>query len=497
VVIRCFVLLLFFSVFSKTARCTDYTFDYTPACAQAYKAYLALRPDIGDALIRGEIAARPRNLMAVYISDYGDFLTLLFNGDPARRTQRATHEDERLKMINKGSDDDPWKRLALAGIHLHQALIHVRSGEQFKAAISFRKSYSLLKENDARFPKFAPTAVLYGTEEAIAGTIPDEYDWLMAIFGMKGNLPRGTARLADYLKTHTSPDSPLHEEAVIYDCYIRFYLGSAKATVWQLVSNDAAFDIRGNLLRAFVRANLALSFRRADAAVGALQAAIAMPGAQAYPVFDYEMGCAQLLRLDLSCTTYLERYVSRNTGMLFTKDALQNAALAWYLKGNKAKAVAMRASILNQGSLNTDADRQAQRFAKSDNWPHPLLLTARMLIDGGYYAQALAKLRTTTAAAFTDMADRLEYDFRLGRALEESGDATHAVQAYQRVINNGRNRPEHFAARSALQMAGIYEQRGQTAEARRYYKLCRSMRDHDFQASIDQQAKAGLGRIGE
>jgi hypothetical protein len=71
-----------------------------------------------------------------------------------------------------------------------------------------------------------------------------------------------------------------------------------------------------------------------------------------------------------------------------------------------------------------------------------------------------------------------------------------AVQAYQRVINSGRQRPEYFAARAALQMAGIYEAHGQKAAAKRYYEVTLSMRDHDFQTSIDQQAKAGLARLG-
>jgi hypothetical protein len=495
-VIRRLALLLFcVTSISLNASGSEYTFDYTPACAQAYKAYLALRPEAGDALIREELLARPNNLMAVYIADYGDFLTLLFNGDPRQRAIRGPHEEERMKLIGRARDDDPWKRLAQAGIQLHWALVRLRFGEQLRAATSFRRSYILLKENTARFPKFAPTAVLYGAEEAIAGTIPDEYNWLMAIFGMKGNLTQGLARLSGYLKNNAAAGAPLHEEALIYAIYIRFYLGSDKAAVWQKVSSDQAFDIRGNLLRAFVRANLALNFRKADDAMEALQAAAATPGAQAYPVFDYEMGCALLHRLDPSCIGYLARYVSRNTGSLFTKDALQRIAFAWYMQGNMQKAAAARTSILSQGSLNTDADRQAQRFAKDGKWPHPQLLTARMLIDGGYSRQALAGLRTTTAFAFADAADRLEYDFRLGRALEDNDDAANAVQAYQRVINHGRNRPEYFAARSALQMAGIYERRGQIAEARRYYELCLSMRGHDFQSNIDQQAKAGLGRL--
>lgn len=494
---RRLVLLLLLLPLAQSADATQYSFDYTPVCARAYKSYLALRPSEGDALIDSELMAHPYNLLALYIADYGDFLTLLFNGDPYQRAQRATHEDERLKRIGLGSDNDPWKRLALAGIHLHWTIIRIRFGEQLKAATSFRRSFILLKENAALFPKFSPTVVLYSAEEAIAGTIPDEYNWLMAIFGMKGDLASGIAKLSAFLKNNPSTDFPLHEEAMIYDLYIRFYLGSAKAAVWQVAGSDAAFDIRGNLMRAFVRANLALAYRKADVAISALQTAMTTPGVQAYPVFDYELGSAQLLRLDPSCTDYLERFAARNTGKLFTKDALQQAALAWHLKGNMPKAKVIRASILSQGSLNTDADRQAQRFAKGNQWPHTLLLTARMLIDGGYHAQALVKLRTTTIASFTNIADRLEYDFRLGRALEEGGNAAAAVQAYQRVINAGKERQEYFAARSALQMAGIYEQRCQATEARRYYQLCLSMRGHDFQSSIDQQAKAGLSRLGK
>jgi tetratricopeptide (TPR) repeat protein len=209
------------------------------------------------------------------------------------------------------------------------------------------------------------------------------------------------------------------------------------------------------------------------------------------------MGSALLLRLDPSCLTYLNRYISRNKGGLFTKDALQQAALAAYLSGDGTRASAYRSRILQEGNLYTDADRQAQRFAKSNVWPQQLLLSARLLIDGGYAAQALQKLRTTRAEAFANPGDKLEYNFRLGRGLEETGAAAEAVQVYQRVINAGSERPEHFAARSAIQMAGIYEARGQKVEARRYYQTALSMRDHDFQTGIDQQAKAGLARLDD
>lgn len=483
-------------VYLSTAAAEAYKFEYTPLCAKAYKAYLALRPEEGDAAIRAEFIANPYNLLATYISDYNDFLTLVFNGDPNQYTQRKGHEDARMARLRRASDNEPWKRVCLAGIYMHWALIHIRYGERLNGALAFRRSYILLRENAHYFPAFAPTSVMYGIEEAMASTIPDGYKWLMSIFGIKGNLGSGMARLQTYLKNNPADASPMHEEAMVYDCYTRFYLGSQKEAVWQLANSNASFEISNNILRAFIRANLALSYHKADAAIAAMTAAKAMPGSSNYPVIDYELGSALLFRLNPECAAHLENFAKRNTGRLFTKDALYKAALAWYLIGDKTRAEADKAAILHQGSLVTDADINAQRFAKEGRWPQPLLLRARLLTDGGYSNEALTTMRSVSGSTYAEQADRLEYEFRLGRALEETGDVATAVQCYQRVINTGKERSEDFAARSALQMAIIYEERKQAAEANQYYKICLSMRDHDYQNAIDQQAKAGLARLG-
>ncbi len=372
----------------------------------------------------------------------------------------------------------------------------MRQGKQFKTAWGFRRSYLLLRENATRFPTFKDDDALYGAEEALAGIIPDSYKWLSDILGMGGNFKNGLNRLNTFLRSHPNPNNAFREEALLLDVYLRFLFGGDKKAVWQFVNDNQDFPVVGNLMRSFIRANLAISSRRADVAIATLRSAKSLPGSSAWPVFDLELGSALLLRLDEDCIGYLQQYVSRNTGKLFNKDALQQAALAEYLFGNHKMAASFRQRILSEGNTLTDADKQAQRFAEDGQWPNPMLLAARLLIDGGYAAEALRKLRSTAAAAFPSLSDQLEYDFRLGRALEENGDAAEAVQAYQRVINKGRQRPEYFAARSALQMAGIYESRRQFAEAKRYYQEALSMRDHDFQASIDQQAKAGLARLG-
>ena len=66
---------------------------------------------------------------------------------------------------------------------------------------------------------------------------------------------------------------------------------------------------------------------------------------------------------------------------------------------------------------------------------------------------------------------------------------------YDATIQIGRDKKEYYAARSALQKGFIYERSGNKKLAIDAFNDCLSMRNHDFQSSIDQLAKAGLNRL--
>lgn len=485
------IILLFLSFCE--ARPQGYDYNYNDNCTAAYRQYMSLRLTEGNAAILREIHENPYNLMAAYLADYDDFLLLAFNGDPKEYRQRKSHMDERLAILGKGSEDSPWYRLCKAGIYLHWAVIHGRFGENFKAAVAFRKSFQLLKENRQQFPAFAPNNVFFGLEEAVVGTIPEDYKWLASVFGLKGNIKNGVARLTGFINT-TSPADLFHDEAIIYHCYLKFYLLSHQQEVWNFV-NSSQFSAQNSLLFSFIKTNLAINYRKAEAALQTLRSARNMDNYTSFPVMDYEMGNALLLKLDYSCAAYLQRYISHNAGKLYTKDSWQKLAWAWYLQGNQQKAQFCKEQILKSGNELTDADKQARRFAEGSEWPHPLLLQARLLTDGGYYQQALTKLGNATEASFGSIPDKLEFNFRLGRIYDELGNDDRACQYYRAAIAMGKDRPEHFAARSALQMGMIYERRGRIQDAVTCYRICLGMRNHDFQSSLDQQAKAGINRL--
>ena len=177
-------------------------------------------------------------------------------------------------------------------------------------------------------------------------------------------------------------------------------------------------------------------------------------------------------------------------------------AFGWYATGNMVKAVYCMKQVTDRGSARLDGDKQAMRFAENKTWPMKEILQARLLIDGGYNDRAIAILKKISPASITLAADKAEYFFRMARAYQALYDDNGKKQYFIFAIDNykestaaGKGRQEQYAARAALQTGKMYEQLGMNKEAIAKYNECLAMPAHDFQNSIDQQAKAGINRL--
>lgn len=473
---------------------SGYVFDYNGACTTAYQQFLSLHMDEGRATVQNELKSNPGNLMATYIADYEDCIQLLISCDKVAFETSQDHMDQRLEQIEKGDHNNPWYRLCKSGIYLHWALINMRLGNLYHEAIYFRKSFVLLRENKELFPSFEYNAVFGGLQEAVAGSLPSNYRWLASLAGISGSVKKGTALLSDFVATHKS-DQPLYAEAVLYHLFTRFYLVAEQKEVWDYL-NSNRFSTQDNLLNTFAKVNIAIDYRKADVALQTLHAAASQAAFSKYAVFDFQTGVALLNKADTTCTWYFAQYLKKNKSELFIKDAWQKMAFAWYVAGDTRRANYCRSQISIQGTARLDPDKQASRFAESNIWPNRSLLHARLLIEGGNYPLALSILNSIDFASLTEPADKAEYFFRLGRVYEESGMSNKGLENYQLAINVGRGRHDQFAARAALHKGRIYELAGNRSQAIASYNECLDMPPHDFQNSIDNQAKAGLNRLG-
>ncbi len=487
------ILLSLFVYINAAAVDNTYYYDYSENCSKGYQLLLSLQTEKGLQQLNKELKEHPNNLMPVYIQDYADCLLLLFNGDEAELEKLKGNLSKRIDQLEQGDKNSPWYRFCKAGLYMHWAFVYLRYNENLKAANYLRKSFALVKDNRKRFPDFEYNDVFYGIKEASMGAIPDNYKWVASIFGIKGDIRKGVGKLEGFLEKHDVNDL-LYKEVVVYYAYLKFYLQSEKQEVWSFIVSQDNKE-QQDLLYCFLKANIAVNYRKASDVITVLKRAQQMQGYNQYPLFKFEMAQAKLFSLDFSCIQDFDDFLKDYKGRLFIKDALMQRGYAYYLMGNTAMANKSLEVLKASGTTNVDADKQAARFAEEGQWPNKDLLKIRLLIDGGYYKKALGLLDQFSTSSFTTKRDQLEYVFRKARAYDELGMQAKAIKYYKETIMSGRARKEHFAARSALQMGFIYEHEGKPASAILMYKQAINMEGHDFENSIEQQAKAGVNRL--
>lgn len=484
------MILLFLSV----SVFAEKVFDFNGICQQAYKEITSLRLENGERLIQQARQQNPNNLIPDLLDSYIDFFVLFFNEDPAELKIREPHFDSYLSRIGDGPESSPFYNYCRSVVYIQKACVEIKFSSRWSAGWDFRRAFTIIKDNRKKFPSFVPNNMLYGPMEVVAGTIPDGYKWLAGLFGIKGSITNGMAMIQSVLNSNDPYARLFFNEASFYYCYILFYIENQPEQTFQYIAQKK-LDIVNNQLLAYMSANLAINNKMNDFARNVIENKKDSPGYMQTPVWNFELGYVQLRNLELAdATKNFEYFLAHFKGKFYVKDACEKLAWCYYLQGNMAAANSAKQMILKRGSTDTDADKQANRDAKSDRWPNPLLLKARVLSDGGYDAKALALLEGKSAKDFPQVEDQLEFTYRLARIYDDLGRDDIAIKNYLSAIAIGENRTEYYASRAALQIGLIYEKHGNKNAAIQYYKKCLGMDDHDYKDSIDQKAKAGIAR---
>ena len=119
-----------------------------------------------------------------------------------------------------------------------------------------------------------------------------------------------------------------------------------------------------------------------------------------YGILKWLMCSCVILNLQM-LQKILNIFLSHFKGKFYVKDAWEKLAWCYYLQGNMTAANNARQMVLKKGSTDTDADKQANKDAKSARWPNTILLKARLLSDGGYNTQAMAMLEWKNSKRFS------------------------------------------------------------------------------------------------
>jgi hypothetical protein len=469
-------------------------FEFTPACEAAYKEIIKLKIDAGKQLIKQAREENPNNLIPELLDGYIDFFVLFFNEDRNEYNARKANFDKRLKAFDEGPENSPFYRYCKALTYFQRMAVRVKFGERYSAGWDFKRANSLLKENRSKFKSFQLNNLISGPAQVVIGTIPKAYKWVANLLGFKGSISEGMQLIRNLLNSNDPYAKIFSNEATFYYCYLMYYIENKPDEVFKYIQTKK-LDLVQNHLFAYMAANLGINNKRNDYAKNIIQNRSQAPGYLSTSVWNFELGYLYLHKLELdNAITNLEIFVNDFKGNFYLKDALQKISWAYYLKGDMAGAERYRVLCVKNGNTETDADKKAYRDAKSKVWPNPVLLKARILNDGGYNKEALALLQDKNMNDFTKQEEALEFAYRLARIDDDLERDNEAIPLYQTAIRLGKNRPEYYAARAALQMGYIYEKRGQKSLAIAAFQQCIDMEDHEYKDSLDQKAKAGIAR---
>ncbi|MFN0276387.1 MAG: tetratricopeptide repeat protein, partial [Chitinophagales bacterium] len=487
------IFLIIVPVFFFTIHSAAQNFDFNQRCRDAYNLLQALRFNEANSILTQEKKDSPGNLIPLFLENYIDFMSIYISEDESLFDALEGNQQKRLVQLKKGDESSPYYLYTQAEILIQWAFARLKFGEYVNAFTEVKKAYSLLEQNQKKFPDFIANKKSMGLLHCLVGAIPDQYKWGTNILGMHGTIQQGLNEMKSIIEYSKTNDFIFTQETYLYYAFLSLYLQKDDATAWNIVKN---LDTKNNLINTFCVSSVAMRTGRNDIAITTLQNRATGSHFFSYPYLDFMLGLAKLRKLDNDANMYFEKFLKNFKGSNYIKETYQK--LAWHalLNGNSAKYSEYIYLAKQKGDDVIDDDKQAQYEAEQGRKPDVTLLKSRLLFDGGYYKDALKLLEGKSTDSFNDAKDKTEFTYRAARIYHASGDAEKAKGFYAATIKNGEALPYYFAASAALQLGMIYEKEKNIEKAKYYFNKCMNMENDEYKTSLDSQAKAGLNRVG-
>ena len=471
------------------------SFELNDQVQQAYLQIIRFNFDEGKRLLDKEQQSNPHNQLPLLYNNYIDFLKAYVSEEKIDLETFSKNTRDRLKIMKY--EKSPFFLYSRAELLMQESILNLKSGDYASAAWNIRKAYLTIENNSEIFPSFPLNKKISGMLNVFIGAIPEDYHWVADLAGFKGSIKQGTLELTSLLNETTGTDYHVYQEELL------FYLSSIQGSV--SLPKDDPFQIY-EMMRSYCRANkfMRVSFSnvlmrtgRNDEALQWLADTSLMKDSYPNHLIIYKAGLARLRKLDYTSEKDFQHFISRFHGMNYLRSAYQKLAWIYLLQGNQKKYNDCMMMCKSVGGNRTEDDKEATEEAKSGEVPNPVLLRARLLFDGGYYREAMSEMANKSIHDFPRLKDQLEVTYRFARILQKLNKTEKAIQLFEETVKNGVSSKYYYAANSALLLGNIYEEKEDLEKAKSYYLKCLSMRNHGYQSSIDQKAKAGLARLNK
>lgn len=487
-------IILFFGLGLVNTKASD--FEMTASMQKAYSDILKMKLSAGRSILAREKATNGVN---TYLQSYADLIELLVTEDKVRYEQFLENQAERLSFIDKLDEKSPYQKFLKAEIHLHTAFVKLKFGHETKGSWEVIKAYKLLEANGKAFPNFLPNQKSLGLLHILIGSTPENYQWVIKLIGLKGNIKLGLSELQNVIRK----DSVFREESQLIDYIVHAYIlkfSSKKIGEFQeFITNH-----QDNLLFQFFGVTTLMKEGKSEMALNVLEHC---PDSNEYfhfPFLEYLKADILLQKgqYQLAAKNY-QSFLSHYKGFNFVKDTYYKIFLCYWLNNEDAKGKLFLERVKSTGETIVEADKAATKFAENFLAEKPkkpitqkVLMKARLACDGGYYDKAQSILEKYSENNFEQIQEQTELNYRKGRILQLMNNIPPAISFYERTIDLSENQNVSFGASSALQLGYIFQAKGEKLKAKNYFEKAISYKKHEYKNSIDNKAKAALNELG-
>ena len=471
-------------------------FDFSAPLQAAYSDIQKLRIGAASTLLKAERKKGTGNGFIPYLESYADFFYYLVTDDQKSYNQHfAKKQDARLQEIAALSDKSPYQRMLMAEVRLHSAFVKLKFGNRTSGGWDIIRANRLLSENARLFPDFVPHLKTLGLLHVMIGSVPEEYQWVARLMGLRGDIALGLKELAEVEKK-----SPVFaREARVVSLLLKAYMLSPDEFPLPEL-RELPYREPDNLLFHFLSASVLMKRGESRSAQEILDKAPLGGSYLDFPFLHYMKAELALYAARYTdAQTGFQYFIDHSQGINFVKDALFKQFLSQWLKqGEISKELLDK--IVSTGAQNVEADKHAQRMAErflrgEISGEQRILFKARYAFDGGYLTDAENLLRPQHESSFAHLHSRIEYNYRMGRILQQQHKWKEAIPFLTRAVTLNQGYDYYYGPSAALQLGYIYQDLGQPDQAVTWFEKALSFKKHEYKNSIDNKARAALTRI--
>jgi hypothetical protein len=468
-------------------------FSYKPEQAEAQQALCELRLNDANTSLQKLSLSDPNNAAIAFLQLYTAYYRVLVQLNEKYLTEFNQRYVAFEKLHAKLPSASPYKLYTKGSATLMKAIIAGSFNKYIDAATGFRSAYLDLVLNQKKFPQFITNQKELGALEAMIGSLPSQYHWIISALGLDGTIQGGIKKLESYLSKCKLEPMIEQQQAAIYLALIEFNFGD-KQKAWRFYKQYAN-KLETNLMQCYV---LAYVGGKSGHNQEALQVLESRPNSAKYEQIAYLhflKGEFMLHQLDFDAALSYKKYLISSETKGSEKDVYQRLSWIALLQNDKEKYLLYKHMAEKlQSKLGSEQKLLNQDLA-NQLLPNKELLKSRLWFDGGYYEQSLAILKQLSAQDLKSSYQKIEYQYRLGRVNHDMGNVGEAIKHYQECLNLGKGINTYFLPNAALQLGLIYKGLGYIDLAKKYLQQVSDYSGYDYEDSIRQKAKAGLSGI--